>query len=318
MINTATKRFPVHAAAAKMPSLTAALLAVVIAWFFWGPPATSSEAASPAHPAGVASTTVSIAQTTAGPVGYRGVGSGSPLVLITGFSASMDDWPPTFVDALAERHRVVVFDNAGVGATGSVTPLTITAMANQTSALITSLGLGRTAVLGWSMGGMVAQALAVLHPSQVSRMVLAATQAGTGRALPVPSAVAAEAASTNPAAVLGVLFPADQGPAVKQYMDGILEYPGYYTASPATKSAQTAAIGQWLAGQDPAGPPTKDLRVPALVADGTVDALDPVANDRLLARTIRGARLVLYQGAGHGFLFQDSASFVRRVDAFLR
>jgi pimeloyl-ACP methyl ester carboxylesterase len=239
-------------------------------------------------------------------------------VLITGFSASMDDWPPTFVDALAERHRVVVFDNAGVGATGSVTPLTITAMANQTSALITSLGLGRTAVLGWSMGGMVAQALAVLHPSQVSRMVLAATQAGTGRALPVPSAVAAEAASTNPAAVLGVLFPADQGPAVKQYMDGILEYPGYYTASPATKSAQTAAIGQWLAGQDPAGPPTKDLRVPALVADGTVDALDPVANDRLLARTIRGARLVLYQGAGHGFLFQDSASFVRRVDAFLR
>jgi pimeloyl-ACP methyl ester carboxylesterase len=118
--------------------------------------------------------------------------------------------------------------------------------------------------------------------------------------------------------VLGVLFPADQGPAVKQYMDGILEYPGYYTASPATKSAQTAAIGQWLAGQDPAGPPTKDLRVPALVADGTVDALDPVANDRLLARTIRGARLVLYQGAGHGFLFQDSASFVRRVDAFLR
>jgi pimeloyl-ACP methyl ester carboxylesterase len=73
-----------------------------------------------------------------------------------------------------------------------------------------------------------------------------------------------------------------------------------------------------LAGDDPAGHLTKDIRVPTLVADGTVDALDPVANDQLLARTIPGSQLALYSDAGHGFLFQDLASFVSRVDQFIR
>jgi pimeloyl-ACP methyl ester carboxylesterase len=104
---------------------------------------------------------------------------------------------PDFVDALAAHHRVVVFDNAGVGGTaGLPAPLTISAMAGQTSALITALRLGRPAVLGWSMGGMTAQALAVLHPDQVSRLVLAATQAGTGRSLPIPPAAQAAAERT--------------------------------------------------------------------------------------------------------------------------
>jgi pimeloyl-ACP methyl ester carboxylesterase len=75
---------------------------------------------------------------------------------------------------------------------------------------------------------------------------------------------------------------------------------------------------QWLAGSDPAGRAEGDLRVPTLVADGTLDALDPVANDRLLANIINGAQLALYPGAGHAFLFQDENQFVPRVEAFLR
>ena len=167
------------------------------------------------------------------------------------------------------------------------------------------------------MGGMVAQALAVLHPSQVSRLVLAATQAGTGKALPVPPAAAADAASKDPAKVLGVLFPPGQVVAEQAYVSGILSYRGYYQASASVKAAQTEAIQQWLAGDDPAGMGVTDLHMPTLVADGTIDALDPVANDHLLASTISGAQLVLYPGAGHGFLFQDAASFVPRVESFL-
>ena len=300
----------------KAPVMASLAVAAIAGWgVFIG--AVPSSAATPAHPSSVATTPVRIAQTPTGPIGYRMVGRGSPFVLITGFSASMDDWLPTFVDALALHHRVVVFDNAGVGATGTVTPLNISAMADQTSALIDSLKLGRTAVLGWSMGGMVAQALTVLHPSQVSRLVLAATQAGTGKALPVPAAPAAAAASTNPAKVLSVLFPASQTAAVARYVQGILKYPGYYTASPAIKAAQTTAIQQWLAGRDPPGRRISDIRVPTLVADGTADELDPEANDRLLARSIHDAQLVLYPEAGHGFLFQDASSFTSRVGKFL-
>jgi pimeloyl-ACP methyl ester carboxylesterase len=78
-----------------------------------------------------------------------------------------------------------MFDNSGVGRTQELPPpLTIDAMADQTSALIDTLGLGRPDVLGWSMGGMIAQALAVLHPAQVGRLVLCATYPGTGAAVP--------------------------------------------------------------------------------------------------------------------------------------
>jgi len=283
------------------------------------PAAASTTGPSPAAPPDIATAPTLVASTSAGDVGYREVGAGSPVLLIMGFSGSMDDWAPSFVDALAAHHTVVVFDNAGVGQTASLpAPLTISAMAGQASALISTLRLGRTAVLGWSMGGMVAQALAVLHPRQVSRLILAATQAGTGKSLPIPPAAQAAAASSNPATVLSVLFPPDQAAAEEAYLAGILQYPGFYGASAAIKAQQEAAIAQWMAGQDPAGRRLSRIRVRTLVADGTQDALDPVPNDLLLARGIRHADLRLYPDAGHAFLFQDAAQFAPAVGRFLR
>lgn len=260
-----------------------------------------------------------VAKTHAGDVGYREVGKGSPILLIMGFGGSMDYWPPSFVDALATRHTVVVFDNAGIGETAAVpSPLSITAMAGQTSALIGALHLGRTAVLGWSMGGMIAQALAVTHPDQVSKLILAATQAGTGASLPIPAAAAAALASPNLATVLSVLFPPDQAAAAQAYVAGIVQYQGFYGASDAIKAEQTAAIAQWMTGQDPAGRRLRFIHTRTVVADGTLDQLNPVPNDQLLARGIPGARLLLYPDAGHAFLFQDAAQFVPAVERFLR
>jgi pimeloyl-ACP methyl ester carboxylesterase len=259
-----------------------------------------------------------IAHTSAGPVGYRETGTGSPLLLIMGLGGSMDAWQPALVAGLAARHEVVVFDNAAVGQTAALpSPLSVTEMANQTSALISALGLRRVAVLGWSMGGMVAQALTVLHPAQVSRLVLAATQPGTGHALPIPPAAAAAAVSANPEAVLSALFPASATAAAGIYAAGILRYPGFYQAPRTAVAAQSVAIRQWMAGDDPAGRQFGRAALPTLVADGTEDALNPAANDRLLAKIMPGAKLLLYPGAGHAFLFQDSASFLPAVLRFL-
>jgi pimeloyl-ACP methyl ester carboxylesterase len=259
-----------------------------------------------------------VARTALGAVGYREVGHGPVLVMITGFSASMDDWAPYLVDALAEHFRVVVFDNAGVGQTAALrSPLTVPEMAAQTSALISTLRLGRCDVLGWSMGGLIAQSLAVTHPHQVRGLVLAATQAGTGNAAPVPPAVQAVLDSGNPAAVLSVLFPADQVAATQRYLAGILSYPDFYTAPAAVLAAQQTAIGQWIAGDDASGRNPGEIRARALVADGTEDAVSPVSNDRMLARLIPGARLILYPQAGHAFLFQDAGSFAAELRSFL-
>ena len=276
-------------------------------------PPTTSASASP----GITSVRVQVVETPDGRIAYRQLGNGTPLLLIMGLGGSIDDWEPAFVNALASHYRVIVFNNAGVGRTSPLSPLTITAMAAQTSAFISALGLGRVDVLGWSMGGMVAQALTVVHPSQVSRLVLAATQPGTGHALPVPSAAAADVLSTNPATVLSVLFPPGQAAAERTYVNGILSYPGYYEAPRDTVLSQNVAVQAWISGAESPGHLVGAIRVPTLVADGTLDALDPVSNDRMLAAAIPGAQLVLYPAAGHAFLFQDAAAFVPRVENFL-
>lgn len=280
-----------------------------------GPPPTTATAAS----SGITGVPVSVVQTSDGQVTYRQLGTGTPLLLIMGLGGSIDDWQPSVVDALATRHRVIMFDNAGVGRTSPLPPpLTPTAMADQASAFITALDLGRVNVLGWSLGGMVAQALAVRHPTQVERLILAATYPGNGHALPPPATAAADAMSADPASVLSVLFPSDQATAEQQYVTGILSYPGYYSAPPAVVFSQSAAAESWLAGSDPAGQQTSTIKAPTLVADGSEDALNPEANDQMLASIVPGARLVVYPDAGHAFLFQDAGRFVPTVEQFLQ
>jgi pimeloyl-ACP methyl ester carboxylesterase len=261
---------------------------------------------------------VRVVRTSDGTVAYRELGSGPALLLITSAGVTMDGWPPAFIDALAAHHTVVVFDNAGVGRTSTVSApdsLSITAMASQTSALVSALRLRRPAVLGWSMGGMIAQALAVSHPAQVSALILAATAAGTGKAQPIPQPTVTE--FRDPAKVVAGLFPMNQTAAARAYLNAILQYPGFYTESAATYRSQYLAVQRWVAGQDEAGQLEGSIRVPTLVADVTRDQFVGRANDRLLASSVPGAKLLLFDDAGHAFMFQDATRFIRAVETFI-
>jgi pimeloyl-ACP methyl ester carboxylesterase len=133
----------------------------------------------------------------------------------------------------------------------------------------------------------------------------------------VPAAAQASLDTGNVAAALSVLFPADQTAATKRYVAGILTYPGYYAASAGVRAEQQTAIDRWFAGDDASGHHPGQIRAPTLVADGTEDTLNPVSNDRMLTHLVHGSRLVLYPGAGHGFLFQDSRKFVSELTSFL-
>ena len=311
-----------HSFARWATTAAAALALVTVSGAAFAPATAASTTTSQVtsmSPVSIVNAPTLVAHTALGDVGYREVGKGSPIVLITGYLASMDNWAPSFIDALAAHHRVVVFDNGGVGETAPLPgTLTISGMADQTSALISTLRLRRPAVLGWSMGGMIAQALAVRHPDQVGRLVLAATQAGNGRSLPVPAAAAAALNSPNPLVVLTVLFPADQSAAAQAYLDGVLEYPDLYAASAAVRAEQSTAIDQWFAGEDPAGREIGRIHAPILIADGAEDALDPSANAGILANAVHGAPVLLFPDAGHAFLFQDSSEFVPILDRFVR
>jgi pimeloyl-ACP methyl ester carboxylesterase len=266
----------------------------------------------------VLTTPIQLAHTTDGTVAYRELGSGPALLLIMGAGGTMDAWPPSMVDALAARHQVVMFDNAGVGQTSAVSApgmLSIPAETSQTSALIAALGLRRPAVLGWSMGSMIAQDLAITHPAQVSRLILAASGVGTGAAVPLPPW--STVSGLSPEQVVASSFPKDQAAAVSAYLNAIQQYPGSYQVSAATFHGQYLAGDGWLTGQVAAGHLAGDIRVPTLVAGGTADIYIAMADERQLAGSVPGAKLLLFPDAGHAFLFQDAAAFTQDVETFL-
>jgi len=269
----------------------------------------------------ITSRPIQVIRTSDGSVSYRTDGNGPALLLIMGYSGSQDDWVPAFVNDLAKRHRVIIFDNAGIGQTTMPAgTLSISGMANQTAAFIVALGLKHPDVLGWSMGGMIAQALAVLHPADVHRLVLSATYSGNGKATspsPANAAALVNAARTgDTAAIMALIFPANQL-ATQQaaYIRGVSGYPGFYQAPEALAVAQHAAISSWAVGAVAAG--HGHISVPTLIGDGADDLMTPPANVHKMVQEIRGARSEIYPDAGHGFLFQDASAWAARINAFL-
>jgi pimeloyl-ACP methyl ester carboxylesterase len=277
--------------------------------------------AAAAHAAGAATAPTQTARIGKQKIGYRAIGHGRPVVFVQGLAGTIDGWPPSFLDKVAARgHRVVIFDNEGVGrSTLLAGPLTIRRMAQDTARLVKALHLKRPDVVGWSMGGMIAQSYAVRFPKRLRKLVLLATAPGDGKAT-FPDADAQKTlASGDAAALLGELFPPDQIEARDRYISDILtrlDFNGI--ASPSVVLAQLGASATWLAGGDPDGARVGRLKAHALVGGGELDGLLPIANQRHLAELIPHAKLVTYPGAAHGFPFQEEADFLPRLTAFLR
>lgn len=279
--------------------------------------ARGASATKPATPASVVDVPVNVVSTSEGDVGYRLYGQGPTLVLIMGYAGTMEVWDPHLIDDLARHFRVLTFDNAGIGRSAPLRPLSIDTMADQTSALITALHLGSPDVLGWSMGSMIAQALTIRHPRQVHRLVLCATYPGTGNAVQPSQKDIAALTDNNPAAAQADLFPADQAIAAAAFAGSLAAYPSSVPPTRPVIANQASAILRWFDGRDQTGHEAARIDVATLVADGADDRIDAVANDREVASQIPGSRLVLFPDAGHGFLFQEGASFTFQVRTFL-
>lgn len=264
---------------------------------------------------------ITVANTSDGKVSYRIDGSGSPLILIMGYSGSMDAWMPSFVNELAQYYRVIIFDNSGIGGTSLPSgTLTIGKMATQTNALIKYLHLDKPDVLGWSMGGMIAQALAINYPNDVNHLILAATLPGNGHAVgPSMSVISAltNTTASNVLNLLNLLFPKNQSKWATKYIEAISKYPHFYIATPAVTSEQFNALALWSFGKDPSGLKLKNIKAKTLIADGLNDQLIPQSNSKYMHSVIKGSKLVFYPDAGHGFLFQDQNKFVPVVLNFL-
>jgi pimeloyl-ACP methyl ester carboxylesterase len=259
-------------------------------------------------------------------LGYRVLNpqaKGTPLVLIAGYGVTMAEWDPAFVARLAQGRRVVLFDNRGIGnSTGPVNGLTIAKMAADTVGLIKALHLAKPDVLGWSMGGYIAQKVALDAPGRVHRLILASADPGSPKATQPSQAVidVLTSPSASATSLLPVLFPADQQAAGNAWLAAISAQPGLTAADfatpGATMSEQALAAGpRWYGRGDGTYRQLSRLKARTLVAYGAEDVVVPPANAKLLLRRLPHATGMKVANAGHAFLFQSPTA---RAAAFAR
>ena len=255
---------------------------------------------------------------------YRQLGAeaGVPVIFLNHLAAVLDNWDPRVVDGIATKRRVIVFDNRGIGASGGSTPTTVEAMARDAVAFIRALGYDQVDLLGFSLGGMVAQVIAEEEPELVRKLVLAGTgpAGGEGMDKVTPRTLRAMARGAvtfkDPKTYLFFTRTPDGRRAAREFLRRLKERKEDRdkAISPISFRRQLKAIHTW-ATQQPSD--LSSIRQPVLVANGDQDRMVPSSNSVGLARRLPNARLKLYPDAGHGGVFQYHREFVEEVEGFL-
>lgn len=255
---------------------------------------------------------------------YRELGpdAGVPVIFLHHLMAVLDDWDPRVIDGLAAQRRVIAFDNRGVGASGGVVPHTVEAMGRDAIAFIQAMGLKQVDLFGFSMGGGVAQMIALQAPGLVRRVVLAGTGPRGGGGIDKINRIAAlaylKAALTLSDPRNFLFFPRtlEGKRAAKDYFSRLKER----TQGRDTPISLQARLAQ-LSAIKTAGLSAPDdlsrITQPVLVANGDHDLMVESSLSADLARRLPNAKLTIYPNAGHGGVFQHHLAFVPAVLNFL-
>jgi pimeloyl-ACP methyl ester carboxylesterase len=245
-----------------------------------------------------------------------------PVVFLTHLAAVLDNWDPRVVDGIAAKHRVITFDNQGVGASSGSTPRSIEEMATDAVTFIRALGLDQVDLFGFSMGGMIAQVIAQEEPQLVRKMILAGTGPAGGEGIEDVTRITyldtARGLLTrqDPKQFLFFTRTASGRAAGKEFLARLQERTDDRDKAISVGSirAQLKAIHRW-GQQEPAD--LARIHQPVLVLNGESDRMVPSKNTVDLDRRLPNSQLVLYPDAGHGGVFQFHEDFVKRALAFL-
>jgi pimeloyl-ACP methyl ester carboxylesterase len=258
---------------------------------------------------------------------YRRFGKtgGVPLVFNIHFTGTMDHWDPAVTDGLAQDREVILFNNAGISSTSGEVPESIEEMAANAGAFIKALGLTSVDVLGFSMGGLIAQTLALAEPELVRRLILVGTGPRSGEAMDSLTPEAQEifgATYAQPDHLwLRVHFStsdASQAAGRKFLQRFRLRTEGRDPeANEKVAPAQLAALAKWCAPRENPFDYLKALRQPTLVVNGDNDVIIYSINSWILQQHIPNAQLIIYPDANHGSLYQYPERFVTHVGQFL-
>lgn len=257
-------------------------------------------------------------------IAYKTFGKGKPLLLIPGFSMTMDGWDPVTLDKLSSNHTIILFDNRGIGKTASGNKTwSIEQFAYDTAGLIDALGIQKPVdILGTSWGGYVAQELTLTHPQKVNKLILYGTDCG-GKATILSPQISpqvgrsVESATASIDTLVSMFFPKewlndDENAAYIQNIFSAMA-PSFNATPKENIQHQAQTTYNWKGACDRLSSITK----PTLVVTGTEDIVRPPANSIMLAEKIPGAWLVQIKDAGHGLMYQYPEKFARVIETFL-
>ena len=256
---------------------------------------------------------------------YRrfGKAGGVPLVFNQHFQGTLDHWDPAVTDGLAAGREVILFDNAGVAGSSGETPSTFKEMGANAIAFIRTLGLTEVDVLGFSIGGMVAQEVALQGGALVRKLILVGTgPRGADMAASQSAAIFAAAYDPPEHLWLKVHF----SPSARSQAAGLAflqrtlrRQDRDKPVSDQTIAAQRAAIGAYVAYADTPEPFSylHSLRLPTLIVQGSNDVIIPTHNSHILQQHLPNAQLIIYPDANHGSFYQYPELFVAHATLFL-
>jgi pimeloyl-ACP methyl ester carboxylesterase len=255
---------------------------------------------------------------------YRelGTNTGVPVIFLNHLAAVLDNWDPRVIDGIAARHRVITFDNRGVGASQGSTPDSIEAMARDAVAFIRRLRFEQVDLLALSMGGFIAQVIAQEEPHLVRKIILAGTGPAGGEGIDrvtsvtIRDTIKAVLTFKDPKQSLFFTTTANGRLAARKFLQRLKERTDHRDTPISLTSfrAQLKAIHAW-GGQEPSD--LTGIEQPVLVVNGEDDRMVPSSNSTDLARRLPHAQLILYRDAGHGGIFQYHEAFVKAALKFL-
>jgi pimeloyl-ACP methyl ester carboxylesterase len=251
-----------------------------------------------------------------------------PLVFNQHFTGNLDNWDPAVLDGLAKEREVIIFNNAGVASSTGEVPNTFAGMAKNAEAFIDALGLKKIDLLGFSIGGMVAQQITLDRPELVRKLILVGTaprnhDAGNGQGHITPETVATFGATYDPPENLWLkVFFTDSEESqaagrtfLKRYLSRTENRDA--PISDKVAPAQIAAVGEWGAHSGERFAYLKDIKQPTLVVSGNHDVIVYTVNSLFLVQNMPNAKLILYPDANHGSWYQNHEDFVFETNRFL-
>ena len=254
---------------------------------------------------------------------YRRFGQkdGVPIVFLQHFRGNLDNWDPLVTDGLAEGRPVILLNNAGVASSSGETPTTIDALSDDVAAFVEALKLTQVDVLGFSIGGYIAQSFVLRHPRLVRRLVLVGTGPRNGD--PTKNPLVAKVAGNEVPTLEDFLFlffsPSAEGQAAgrafweRRHQRKDADPP----SSVQVMHAQRAALAEWRQPRGERYADLKTIKQPTLVVNGNDDIMVPTVNSISLSQHIPNAQLIIYPNSGHGSLFQYPELFVEHTRLFL-